>query len=120
MIILIINYKPSKIKALLSDSGIVRNKLKINSVITNAQAFLTVQQEWGCFSDYVWSFVNHHPIKNHWKKLASVPTSSPISDKLSHDLKKRGFKFVGSTICYAFMQAVGLVNDHMIDCFCYK
>ena len=104
---------------LLLNPGIVRNRLKVNSTITNARAFLHTQQEFGDFSTYVWQFVNGSPIINSRDSLASIPASSPESDALSKDLKKRGFRFVGTTICYAFMQAVGMVNDHTTDCFRY-
>jgi DNA-3-methyladenine glycosylase I len=116
----IARYDAVKIAELMANSGIVRNKLKIQSVISNAQAFITVKKEWGSFSKYIWHFVNGQPIQNHWKNIKSIPTSSVISDALSKDLKKRGFKFIGTTICYAFMQAVGMVNDHTIDCCCYQ
>jgi len=101
---------------LLNDSGIIRNKLKINSVITNAKIFLEIQKEYGSFSKFIWSFVNGKPIQNKWEKLEDVPTKTEISDLMSKTLKKRGFKFIGS---YAFMQAVGMVNDHTTDCFRY-
>lgn len=116
----IIKYDPDKINQLMSESGIIRNKLKIQSAIANAHAFLQVKKEWGNFSDYIWHFVNGKIIHNHWKSLAQVPAKTSISDQMSKDLKQRGFKFVGSTICYAFMQAVGMVNDHTTNCFCYK
>jgi len=113
----IIKYNQRKIDYLLNDTGIIRNKLKIQSVITNAQAYLETKEEWGNFSDYIWHFVDGKPIKNKWKRLDQIPPSSSISDAMSKDLKKRGFKFVGATICYAFMQAKGLVNDHLTTCF---
>lgn len=113
-------YDDKKIEELLHNEGIVRNKLKINAVITNAKAYLRVSAEFGSFSSYLWSFVNEKPIHNHFASLSEVPASTEISDKLSKDLKKRGFKFVGSTICYAFMQAVGMVNDHVVTCDCYQ
>jgi DNA-3-methyladenine glycosylase I len=116
----IILYDEQKINELLQNEGIVRNKLKINAVITNARAFLKVLEEFGSFSGYIWSFVGGKPIHNHYKNLSEVPATTDISDCLSKDLKKRGFKFVGSTICYAFMQATGMVNDHIESCFCYK
>lgn len=116
---IIAQYDQQKLETLMADSGIIRNKLKIQSAIINAAAFLRVKQECGSFSNYFWHFVQGKPIKNHWENAKFVPVQSPISDQLSKDLKKRGFKFVGSTICYAFMQAVGMVNDHTIDCFCY-
>ena len=104
----------------LKNAGIIRNRLKVYSVRLNARAFLEVRKEFGSFSKYVWSFVGGRPIRNKWKKLSEIPATTPESDALSKDLKKRGFKFVGSTICYAFMQAVGMVNDHTVVCFCYK
>lgn len=115
----IIKYDQGKIDKLLADPGIIRNTLKINSTITNAKAFLKVKEEMGSFSNYLWSFVKNGPIQNHFTPK-QIPASTIISDKLSKDLKKRGFKFVGSTICYAFMQAVGMVNDHITECFRYK
>ena len=99
--------------------GIIRNRLKVYSVRTNARAYLEVRKEFGTFSKYLWSFVGGQPIKNKWKKLSEIPANTPESDAMSKDLKKRGFKFVGSTICYAFMQATGMVNDHTVDCFRY-
>lgn len=116
----IINYDEKKIDELLHNEGIVRNKLKINAVITNAKAFLKVVEDFGSFRDYIWSFVNGKPIQNHFKDLSEVPVTTEISDKMSKELKKRGFKFVGPTICYSFMQAAGLVNDHIMTCDCYK
>lgn len=116
----IAQYDKRKIQALMKNEGIIRNRLKIESVISNAKAYLEVKREFSSFSDYIWSFVEGKPIQNHWRELKSVPSRTDISDKLSKDLKKRGFKFVGSTICYAFMQAVGLVNDHTTDCFRYR
>ena len=114
----IIRYDDTKYQKLLANEGIIRNRLKIQSVITNAQAYLAVQKEFGTFSDYLWQFVEGKPIKNKWRLQQQVPVRTLISDNLSKDLKKRGFKFVGSTICYAFMQAVGMVNDHVESCFC--
>jgi DNA-3-methyladenine glycosylase I len=102
---------------LLKNSGIIRNRLKIDSAVTNAQAFLVVQEEFGSFDSYVWQFVGGTPIVNRWSRMAQVPATSAVSDALSKDLKKRGFRFVGSTIIYAYMQAIGLVNDHTTDCF---
>ena len=113
-------YTVKKIERLLQNPQIVRNKLKVNAAVTNAKLFLEIQKEYGSFSDYIWQFVEGKPIKNKWKKLSQVPVSTPESDAMSKDLKKRGFKFVGTTICYAYMQAVGMVNDHTTDCFCYK
>ncbi len=112
-------YDADKVAALLTDPGIVRNRAKIAAAIGNAQAFLRVQAEFGSFDAYLWRFVDGQPIANHWPDHTHVPASTPISDRLSKDLQKRGFKFVGSTICYAFMQAVGMVNDHTIHCFCH-
>ncbi|MFA6036818.1 MAG: DNA-3-methyladenine glycosylase I [Legionellales bacterium] len=115
----IAKYNDKKIAELLNNPGIIRNRLKINAAVTNAKAYLQVKQEWGNFSNYIWHFVDGKPIKNHWQSKQHLPSSSAISDAMSKDLKKRGFKFVGSTICYAYMQAVGMVNDHTEDCFCY-
>jgi DNA-3-methyladenine glycosylase I len=109
-----------KIQQLLRDPGIVRNRLKIASAVENAKAFLRVQKEFGSFDRYIWQFVGGRPRVNHRKSLRQVPARTAESDALSKDLKHRGFKFVGSTICYAFMQAVGMVNDHVVDCFRYK
>lgn len=116
----IIHYDEKKIEELLQNEGIVRNRLKVNAVIANAKAFLKVVEEFGTFDRYIWSFVDGKPILNHFKELKDVPATTTISEKLSKDLKKRGFKFVGSTICYAFMQAVGMVNDHLVSCECYQ
>ena len=102
---------------LLKNPGIIRNRLKIDSAVTNAQAFLAVQEEFGSFDAYVWSFVGGEPIVNRWKRMEEVPATNAVSDTLSRDLKKRGFRFVGSTIIYAYLQAAGLVNDHASDCF---
>jgi DNA-3-methyladenine glycosylase I len=116
----IITYDEKKIEELLHNEGIVRNRLKINAVISNAKAYFKIVEEFGSFEKYLWSFVGGQPIQNHFKVLEDVPATTEISDKLSKDLKKRGFKFVGSTICYAFMQATGMVNDHIMTCDCYK
>jgi DNA-3-methyladenine glycosylase I len=116
----IAKYDSKKVRQLLQNEGIIRNRLKINAAIINAKLFLEVQKEFGSFDKYIWQFVNGKPIKNKWKSLKQIPAKTKESDDMSKDLKKRGFKFVGSTICYAFMQAVGMVNDHVIDCFCYK
>ncbi|MCH1627756.1 DNA-3-methyladenine glycosylase I [Ferdinandcohnia quinoae] len=113
-------YDAKKIEELLQNEGIVRNKLKVNAVVTNAKAYFKIVEEFGSFSTYIWSFVDGKPIKNHFNAMSEVPPTTEISDKLSKDLKKRGFKFVGSTICYAFMQATGMVNDHIVSCFCYE
>ena len=106
--------------ALMKNAGIVRNRLKIESTITNAAAFLAVQGEFGSFDRYIWQFVGARPKHNRWRGMKQVPASTPESDAMSKDLKKRGFRFVGSTICYAFMQATGLVNDHLVTCFRYR
>lgn len=113
-------YDRRKIASLLKDSGIVRNRLKVNAAARNAQAFLKVQEESGSFDRYVWQFVDGRPRVNSWKTMRQVPARTAQSDAMSKDLQRRGFKFVGSTICYAFMQAVGMVNDHMVDCFRYR
>lgn len=110
-------YDTAKLASLLQNPGIVRNRLKIQSAIGNAQAFLRVQQEFGSFDRYIWQFVGGEPKHNHWQDRSQVPCSSPEAEKMSKDLQKRGFKFVGKTICYAYMQAVGMVNDHTLDCF---
>lgn len=116
----ILQYDEAKIEALLQDSGIIRNRLKIQAVICNARAFRAVQAEFGSFDAYIWGFVDHKPIINRWKTLAEIPAKTELSDKISKDMKKRGFKFVGSTIIYAHMQATGMVNDHTVDCFRYR
>ncbi|PYR57112.1 MAG: DNA-3-methyladenine glycosylase I [Acidobacteria bacterium] len=113
-------FRPARVARLLRNPGIVRNRLKIGSTVRNAKAFLAVQHEFGSFDAYVWSFAGGTPRVNGWRTLRQVPTRTPQSDALSRDLLRRGFKFVGSTICYAFMQAVGMVNDHTIDCFRYE
>lgn len=110
-------FDDSQVEQLLQNPAIVRNRLKILATINNAQRFLAVQQEFGSFDHYLWGFVNHQTVVNHWQTFADYPTTSAHSDALSKDLKKRGFKFMGSTTCYAFMQAVGMVNDHSVDCF---
>ena len=115
----IANYQQPKIDSLIQDAGIIRNKLKINATVTNAQAFIKVQEEFGSFSAYIWGFVNHNPIKNTIAYYKDAPATTALSDALSKDLKKRGFKFVGSTVIYAHMQATGMVNDHEINCFRY-
>ncbi|MGO2476805.1 MAG: DNA-3-methyladenine glycosylase I [Pseudoalteromonas sp.] len=116
----IANYSEDKIKSLLGDTGIVRNKLKINATINNAKIFLEIQKEYGSFSEYIWSFVGSKIINNKWKDSSEVPSSTLESEMMSKALKKRGFKFVGPTTCYAYMQAVGMVNDHIVSCFRYK
>ena len=110
-------FMAKKKAVLLKNHGIIRNRLKIDSAVTNAQAFLAVQEEFGSFDRYVWQFVGGKPKVNHWARMSQVPTTNPVSDALSKDLKKHGFRFVGSTIVYAYMQAAGLVNDHTTDCF---
>ncbi|TMU55416.1 DNA-3-methyladenine glycosylase I [Flagellimonas algicola] len=116
----IIHYKQDKIDALLADSGIIRNKLKVHATVSNAKAFMDVQKEFGSFSDYIWRFVDGKAIKNKWDNYKDCPATTPLSDAISKDLKKRGFKFVGSTVIYAFMQATGMVNDHEMGCFRYE
>lgn len=109
-------YEQQKIDALLNNAGIIRNRLKIQSVVSNAKAFIQVRKEFGTFNRYLWAYVDNEPIVNSWTTLAEVPAKTELSDQISKDLKKRGFKFIGSTICYAYMQAIGMVNDHLIDC----
>ena len=113
-------YGELKIQELLQDKGIIRNKLKVRSAISNAQAFMEIQKEFGSFDKYIWGFVDGKPIQNNRKSMSEITATTEISDKLSKDLKKRGFKFVGSTVIYAHMQATGMVNDHVVDCFRYK
>ncbi len=113
-------YNKTKINALLKDPGIVRNRLKVEGTVKNAKAFLALKEQEGKFSHFVWQFVDGEPIINKWKQLKDIPAKTDISDALSKELKRRGFTFVGSTICYAFMQAVGMVNDHTTNCFRYK
>nr|BFF38741.1 DNA-3-methyladenine glycosylase I [Tenacibaculum mesophilum] len=115
----IAKYSEDKYEELLQDAGIIRNKLKIKATITNAQAFMKVQEEFGTFSKYIWAFTNGQPIVNRFEKREEVPATTELSDAISKDLKKRGFKFVGSTVIYAHMQATGMVNDHTTDCFRY-
>jgi DNA-3-methyladenine glycosylase I len=116
----IAHYDMNKIESLLQDSGIVRNRLKVEAAVTNAQKFLEIQAEFGSFDAFIWRFVDGRPIQNCWRSLAEVPASTRESDLMSKELKRRGFKFVGSTICYAHMQATGMVNDHVTDCFRHK
>jgi DNA-3-methyladenine glycosylase I len=113
-------YDRRKLERLLADPGIVRNRLKIAAAVQNAKAFLKVQEEAGSFDAYVWGFIDGRPRRNAWRRHTEVPASTPTSDALSKDLRQRGFRFVGSTICYAFMQAVGMVNDHLVTCFRYR
>jgi DNA-3-methyladenine glycosylase I len=110
-------FTEGKVAKLLANPGIVRNRLKVASAITNARAFLKVQEEFGSFDAFQWRFVEDRPIQNGWRSMKEVPASTPVSDAMCRDLKRRGFRFVGSTICYAHMQAVGMVNDHTVDCF---
>jgi DNA-3-methyladenine glycosylase I len=112
-------YDEEKVQQLLQDAGIIRNQLKIRATINNANRFLEVQKEWGSFDRYIWSFVDHKPIINQWTSIKQVPASTSLSDKISKDLIKRGFKFVGTTVIYAHIQAIGMVNDHLVDCFRY-
>lgn len=116
----IAKYTPSKVEKLLQNEGIIRNRLKVEGTIKNATAFLAIQKEFGSFDKYIWQFVNHQPVFNNRQQLSEVPAKTPESDAMSKDLLKRGFKFVGSTICYAYMQAVGMVNDHVKDCWKFK
>ena len=113
-------YDKKKVRELLKDAGIIRNRLKIAATIGNAQAFLNVQKEFGSFDKYIWQFVGGKPKQNAWKTHERLPAKTEISDAMSKDLKKRGFRFVGSTICYAFMQATGMVNDHLVSCYRYR
>jgi len=117
---IVANYDDAKIEELMANEGIVRNRLKINSAITNAKLFLEVQKQYGSFDKFLWQYVDNKPIVGHFEKIEDMPATTEISDKISKDLKKMGFKFVGSTIIYAYMQATGMVNDHFTDCFVYK
>jgi DNA-3-methyladenine glycosylase I len=113
-------FDSAKTAGLLENPGIVRNRLKVESAVSNARAFLAVREEFGSFDAFLWRFVEGRTVQNAWQKMSDVPATSPVSDALSRDLKRRGFRFVGSTICYAFMQAVGMVNDHTVDCFRWR
>ena len=113
------HYKEDKVQELLQNKGIVRNRLKIRATIGNARSFLKIQKEFGSFDKYIWQFIDGKPMQNNWKSLTEIPAKSPESELMSEDLQRRGFKFVGPTICYSFMQAVGMVNDHTINCFRY-
>ncbi|MDA9470530.1 DNA-3-methyladenine glycosylase I [Enterococcus sp. 5H] len=113
----IAKYTQEKIDSLLEDPGIIRNKLKINATINNAQVFMRIQEEYGSFNQFIWSYVDDKPIRNHWTSITDVPASTELSDKISKDLKKKGFKFLGTTTVYAFMQATGIVDDHLSYCF---
>ncbi|HLM02194.1 MAG TPA: DNA-3-methyladenine glycosylase I [Pyrinomonadaceae bacterium] len=117
---LIARYEAKKVAALLQDEGIIRNRLKIASTVRNAQSYLKIKEEFGSFDSYVWQFVGGKPVVNSWKNMSEVPAKTSVSDAMSKDLKKRGFSFVGSSIMYAFMQACGLVNDHLVSCFRYE
>ncbi len=114
------DFDGTKVAELLANPGIVRNRLKVESAVTNARSFLKVQEEFGSSDAYQWRFVDGRPIRNAWRSMKEVPASTPVSDAMSRDLKRRGFRFVGSTICYAHMQAVGMVNDHTVDCFRWR
>jgi len=116
---LVSKYAQNDVEQLMQNKAIIRNRLKINSAINNAKKFIEIQKEFGSFDNYLWGFVDHKPIKNKFKKYSDLPACTKISEKLSQDLKKHGFSFVGPTICYALMQAVGMVNDHTVDCFRY-
>ena len=116
---IVAGYDDAKVSALLADPGIVRNRLKVESAIRNAKAFLEVQEEYGSFNTFIWGFVNGEPIINSWKVMSEIPAKTPESEAMSKELKQRGFNFVGPTICYAFMQSIGMVNDHVVDCFRY-
>lgn len=113
-------FTASRVERILKDPGIIRNRLKVAGTVQNARAFLSVQNEFGTFDSYIWRFVDGKPVKNRWKTTAQIPATTSVSDAVSKDLRKRGFTFVGSTICYSFMQAVGLVNDHVVTCFKYR
>jgi DNA-3-methyladenine glycosylase I len=112
-------YDSHKIESLLTDPGIIRNRLKVESTVTNARAFIELQNEFGSFDAYIWQFTDGKPIVNQWQRAEHIPSRTALSDRLTKQLKKRGFRFVGTTICYAFMQATGMVNDHLVDCFRY-
>jgi len=116
---IVAGYDDAKVSALLADPGIVRNSLKVESAIRNAKAFLEVQEEYGSFNTFIWGFVKGEPIINSWKLMSEIPAKTPESEAMSKELKQRGFNFVGPTICYAFMQSIGMVNDHVVDCFRY-
>lgn len=116
----IARYNDAKIEELMNNEGIIRNRLKVNAAIINAKLFLEVVEKYGSFNNFIWEYVNHKPIVNNFEKIEDFPTTTPISDKISNDMKKIGFKFVGSTIIYSFMQAIGMVNDHFKDCFVYE
>ncbi len=117
---IIVGYSPAKMEELLQDAGIIRNRAKIAAIVTNARLTLEVQKEFGSLDHYLWGFVDGKPVVNGWTSMSQIPASTPLSDRVSQDMKKRGFKFCGTTITYAFLQAAGLVNDHVVDCFRYK
>src|SRR5687768_7142426 len=117
---MVARYTDRKVEKLLQDEGIIRNRLKVTAAVNNAKAFIAVQKQFGSFDKYIWSFVDGKPIVNKWKESGQIPATSPVSDAISKDMKKRGFNFVGSTIMYAHMQATGMVNDHLVSCFRYK
>ncbi|MDA3854766.1 MAG: DNA-3-methyladenine glycosylase I [Candidatus Woesearchaeota archaeon] len=116
----IANYNENKVDELMQNEGIIRNKLKINSAIKNAKAFIKIQEEFGSFNNYIWRFTNNKIIKNSWESIVQIPATTPLSNQISKDLKKRGFNFLGSTIIYAYLQAIGIVNDHVTTCFKYN
>jgi DNA-3-methyladenine glycosylase I len=116
----IAKYDKKKINSLMKNSGIIRNRMKINAAVNNAKAFIEIRKEFGTFNKYIWSFINNKPVINKFKSLSELPAKTELSDKISEDLKKRGFKFVGSTVIYAHMQATGMVNDHLVSCFRYN
>lgn len=116
----IASFNEKKVESLMQDAGIIRHEKKIRAAINNAKAFLVLQEKYGSFDSYIWQFVDGKPITNTWKSLSEIPASTPISDKMSKEFKKQGFQFLGSTICYAHMQATGMVNDHLITCFRYR
>lgn len=116
----IARYDSRKIESLLTNPGIIRNRLKVESTVSNARAFIELQNEFGSFDAFIWQLIDGKPIVNQWKDVENIPSHTPLSDRLSKQLKKRGFRFVGTTICYAFMQATGMVNDHIVDCFRYR
>jgi len=116
----IVFYGDTKIRELMANEGIIRNRLKINSAVTNARVFLEITEKYGCFNKLIWEYVDNKPVTGNWERIEELPSTTPLSDKISKDLKKMGFKFVGSTIIYSFMQAIGMVNDHITDCFVYK
>lgn len=116
----IIKYDSKKVESLMKDESIIRNRLKINAVIKNAKAYLELKKQYGSLDKFLWDYVNNKPIKNKWKKMEEIPAETELSKRISSDLKKMGFTFVGPTIIYAYMQSIGMINDHTTDCFCYK